>query len=206
MEFALKQRLVGAAVIIALAVVFIPMLLKGTGKQAIREIPPPPIPSRSINESLDIDKSIPLPPEKSSSLAIPEVPEDSNTASAAVKEAVDEKAATGVEEVKKAMAPIQKQAAAAAMEVTKKPPVTATGLEAWVVQIASFNDKDKAQALRDKLRKQGFNAFLESVAAKDKHAMYRVRVGPEPERKEADKLLKLLQEKTRLKGFVTAYP
>jgi len=108
--------------------------------------------------------------------------------------------------VQQAMAPIQKQVTGAAVQVTKKADVATPGLTAWVAQIASFNAKDKAQALRDTLRKQGFNAFMEGVTAKNKQVMYRVRIGPEPDRGKAETLLQQVQEKTGLKGFVTSYP
>jgi len=46
METTLKQRLIGAAVIIALAVIFVPMILDGSGRQESvalnMEVPPEP--------------------------------------------------------------------------------------------------------------------------------------------------------------------
>ena len=72
-------------------------------------------------------------------------------------------------------------------------------LERWVIQLGSFDSKENALKFRDKLRKQGFSAFVESF-----NEMYRVRVGPELDRTRAEKTLALIEQKNNLKGMIVS--
>jgi cell division septation protein DedD len=78
-------------------------------------------------------------------------------------------------------------------------------LRAWVVQIGSFTEQGKANALRDRMRTAGFKAFVE-YSKKQAKPMYRVRVGPHLERSHAELTLGQLQEKSGVKGYVTRHP
>ena len=79
------------------------------------------------------------------------------------------------------------------------------GVSAWIVQLGSFTDEENAQSLNKKLRGAGYPAFVEPLKKNGKFS-YRVRVGPEIKRSEADKLLKKLKEKMKLDGIVVSYP
>jgi len=82
---------------------------------------------------------------------------------------------------------------------------TTVGLSAWIVQIGSFTEEDNAQSLNKKLRTAGYPSFVEPLK-RDGKISYRVRVGPEIKRSEADMLLKKLKEKMQLDGIVVSYP
>lgn len=82
---------------------------------------------------------------------------------------------------------------------------TTVGLSAWIVQLGSFTEEDNAQALNKKLRTAGYPSFVEPLK-RDGKVSYRVRVGPEIKRSEADMLLKKLKEKMQLDGIVVSYP
>jgi DedD protein len=73
--------------------------------------------------------------------------------------------------------------------------------QAWVVQVGSFSQSGNALALRDKLRSNGFTAFVEKLKTAE-GTVYRVRVGPELKRENAEKQLKQLQLQMNLKGIV----
>jgi DedD protein len=60
-------------------------------------------------------------------------------------------------------------------------------------------------ALRDKLRKNGFTAFVEKYRERGKSS-YRVRVGPELKRENAEKHLVQLKSKLQLKGIIMGHP
>lgn len=79
---------------------------------------------------------------------------------------------------------------------------TVTG---WVVQVGSFSRKSNAEKLRDKLRKMGMASFVASGQSKGK-AIYRVRVGPEIDRADAEKIQASIKAKTKLNGLVMRYP
>ncbi len=192
----LKERLVGAAVLVVIAVIFIPMLLTG------------PTDSSSITKT-----NIPeRPAEKFSSKLIPlndslkPIKEDNPTAemnieSDPVVEVTEEK----VEEPTKTVSETAEKniATEAAKEkiITNKP----VGLTAWVVQLGSFASKVNADKLNLSLRKSGFPAFVEPLTKNGKTS-YRVRVGPEILRADADALLKKIKSKMKLDGIVLSYP
>jgi len=212
-EFPLKQRLIGAAVIIALAVVIIPMLLKGSGHKGVQEIPPPPQPNGAVTNGAVREESVPLPPADSSGQVVetPAVPE---SAAPAPAESASPAASTPPP-AESTPAPAAAPAPAVTPTPTASAPppaaapaaaVAATEPQSWVVQVGSFGEESKAMALRDRLRKDKFNAFVERYASADHHTMFRVRVGPELERTRAEALQKRLAEQEKLKGFVTHHP
>ena len=79
------------------------------------------------------------------------------------------------------------------------------GLTAWVVQLGSFSSKVNADKLNLKLRKSGFPAFVEPLK-QENETVYRVRVGPELLRADADVLRKKIKTKMKLVGIVLSYP
>ena len=201
MEERLKQRLVGAAVLVALAVIFVPMLLSTPSN------PQEPLIGATIPAKRDGEFSSRIIP-----LDEPETPmldeQDAERRSAADllpsgDRAVAPRAATraaradqiasrGVERV--AGTPLRP-----AREKSADAPV------AWAVQLGSFSNKQNAMALRDRLRSRGYAAFVES-AVSDRGEVTRVFVGPELERDKAVHAIELLREETKLKGIVVRYP
>ncbi|MDD5277382.1 MAG: SPOR domain-containing protein [Methylovulum sp.] len=61
-----------------------------------------------------------------------------------------------------------------------------TGLVRWYVQAGSFSKKENATSLADNLRKQGLPVLLETIQVSGKGTFYRLRVGPELDKKRAD--------------------
>jgi cell division septation protein DedD len=76
---------------------------------------------------------------------------------------------------------------------------------AYVVQVSAFRSEDEALILRNKLRNAGFIAFSEKVQA-ESGTLFRVRIGPEPDRDAADHLRTELLAKLGLSGMVVGYP
>ncbi len=219
MEFPLKQRLIGAAVIIALAVVIIPMLLNGSGHKGVEQIPPPPQPDATAHSGAVREEPVPLPPADSSGRVVDAAPDAGSAPSAAPSPdstvqappavAPEPSAPAAAAEPSEPAAAPQPAPSAPAPEVAKAAPAkpaASTEPEAWVVQVGSFSEESKATALRDRLRKDKFNAFVERYTGADHRTMFRVRVGPELERARADALQKRLAEEEKLKGFVTHHP
>lgn len=98
--------------------------------------------------------------------------------------------------------PTKSGAEKTAADTTKNKQV---GLPAWVVQLGSFSSKDNADRLNSNLRKSGFPAFVEPIVENNKTA-YRVRVGPELLRADADALLKKIKTEMDVDGIVLNYP
>jgi cell division septation protein DedD len=83
-----------------------------------------------------------------------------------------------------------------------KPAAAGTG---FAVQLAAFSNPADANALRDRARAAGFDAFTESVRT-DKGTLTRVRIGPVADRAEADQLKAQAQAKLGVAGIVRPHP
>lgn len=208
----LKERLVGAAVLVVLAVIFIPMILTGpvdTGAIEETNIPAKPdekfrptlVPiSGSVSPAEPVTREEPT-AETDTDTTLIET-EDTVAAPAAEPSAAESETETKAQELPVAAA----QAAASPRPKAEKPKTDKpVGLSAWVVQLGSFSSKVNADKLNLSLRKEGFPAFVEPIE-QDSKTIYRVRVGPELLRSDAEKLLKSINEKMKLKGIVLSYP
>ncbi|MCY7313969.1 MAG: SPOR domain-containing protein [Pseudoxanthomonas sp.] len=75
----------------------------------------------------------------------------------------------------------------------------------FAVQVGAFSQVADAHALRDRLRGQGFSAFVQQVQT-DKGTLHRVRVGPAANRADADALKSQLSAQAGLQGMVSPHP
>lgn len=208
METTLKQRLIGAAVIIALAVIFVPMILDGSGRQESvalnMEIPPEP--TFSFESDLSSPKELDdIPPIEKPKAKLPKAQEP---------KAQEPKPTVTEVEPKKPEKVQNKTTAPAAKQVDKVKVVKATEdhiktdpkLSGWAVQVAAFGEKGKALALQEKLLAGKMSAFTEQSGSGNK-LIYRVKVGPELKRENAEKLRDKIEKEHGLKGsFVTKHP
>lgn len=192
MEQGLKERLVGAAVLVIMAVIFIPMLLGGS-PESDEPITETNIPQRPDDKSSS--RIVPLlETETESGSTIKDIKEDDIKPVDTLKESVP--STTGQETIAE---PEQ------AVQLTDKTQSKRVGLTAWVVQLGSFNAKENADLLNEKLRKAGYPAFVEPIKL-GSGIIYRVRVGPELLRSDADSLLDKLKTSMKLDGIVLQYP
>lgn len=194
MDVLLKQRLVGATVLVALGVIFVPLVLEGPSQTLVPEMEALPEPEDQVLsaplESFPAPDAIPAEPDTAIILADPQP--------AAVSEAPAEPAQP-IAEPEPEPEPV-----AAAPEPETKPAKSAP-LGSWVVQMGSFSSEQNARRLRDKLRKNGFVTQVEKARIDGKQR-FRVRVGPFLERAEAEQSRKQIQDKLTLKGRVLSYP
>lgn len=75
----------------------------------------------------------------------------------------------------------------------------------WSVQVGAYKAQADANAQRDKLRGGGFAAYVDVLRAEGS-TLYRVRVGPEAQRADADKLRDALRARFGLNGNVVTQP
>lgn len=92
--------------------------------------------------------------------------------------------------------------AAPAAPAAASAPAAVTG---WSVQVGAYRDQADATAQRDTLRAGGFAAYVDVLRAEG-GTLYRVRVGPEAQRANADKLRDTLRAKFGLNGNVVTQP
>ena len=203
MEQKVKERVVGAAVLMAVAVIFIPMVLSGPADDvpsrgddaAARSAPHAPRESRSGFSSriVPLGESGGDAGEARSSAPVPETP---LAAPAPVSPSQTRPAAS------KPRAVTESQPRKPAPPRAEEPPGGGAG---WVVQLGSFANLRNAHALRDRLKAKGYSAFAVSSGT-GKDAVTRVYVGPEATRDRAESHVSRLLTETRLKGIVVRNP
>ncbi|HEX7027155.1 MAG TPA: SPOR domain-containing protein [Gammaproteobacteria bacterium] len=189
-EAPLKQRLVGATVLVALGVIFIPMLLEGSKEDArltvSMEIPPQP--SQKFEDRLE------TPPKAAETQPLQPL----DQATAPVKRQVSPE----VQSSAASSEATSKTEKAVSRETTKDSPGGVSGQ--WIVQAGSFSREANATVLRDQLKAKGFKAFVEN-AGTSAGTVYRVRIGPVEEREAAEALVKRLNSSGNYHGMVMSY-
>ena len=173
MEHRIKQRVIGAVVLVALAVIFIPMLLTGPVDRGTTKVPERIPPRPQIAGADNLPASTPGNSKTISS--------DTSTASPQVSPVYGQQPPNKPSATSEAGT----QAPEPASAPPRSTPTPATSkLAAWAVQVGSFAQQSNATGLRDHLRKKNFPAYVESV--KDGgHTYYRVRLGPVIQREDA---------------------
>ncbi|RON43428.1 SPOR domain-containing protein [Pseudomonas frederiksbergensis] len=211
LDKAYKQRMVGALVLIALAVIFLPMLFSRQDEQRQVTVQAPSAPQAPSTPQLQVEPVVVPEPQ-----ALPQEPVPSD------EEIADQQAPTtpitpaapaapaptpAAKPVTPPPAPVAKPApaqpitAAPAKPDTTQSRVDANGLSvSWSVQLASLSSRASAESLQKSLRSQGYNAYIRTADGKN-----RVFVGPLIERAEADRLRDLLGRQQNLKGFVVRF-
>lgn len=75
----------------------------------------------------------------------------------------------------------------------------------WAVQLAAVSSQADANALRDKLRVNGFDGFVDSVQSGGKR-LWRVRAGPQTQRADAERVHDQIKSKLGINGNVVSVP
>ena len=198
MDRALKERVVGAIVLVVLAVLIVPVFLDGPSDNAENVQESIVLPGQ--DEQSAKQKTIVLERDRSRPVPAPRNDEE---------RAAQEREVTPVAQaptVKPAPAPAQQAAAEEETSpppekpkttVTKSPVVASasktestTGM--WAVQLGSFSNQQNAERLAADLRKEGYAAFLSQLSSGSKQ-LHRVRIGPQKDRASAEAVAAKLQ-------------
>jgi len=173
----LKQRMVGALVLVALAVIFLPMLFNRPDEQRQVVVDAPVMPSMpAMPEQSVVPVEVPEPEP------IPEPPQPPQAEAEPMAEPV-------------VTAPPQAEPAKPVSHLDANSlPVS------WSVQLASLSSRERAIELQQRLRAQGYNAYVRSV-----DGMNRVFIGPVIERAEANRLRDQLNRQQKLNGFIVRF-
>jgi DedD protein len=75
----------------------------------------------------------------------------------------------------------------------------------WAVQVGAFKSEPEAMKLRDRCRNAGYSAFVDHQGSGE-GSLWRVRVGPEVERANAERLRAALKQKLRIDGLLVTQP
>ena len=193
-----KQRIVGTAVLLALALIFLPIIFDGEGSYQA------PVSSR-IPEAPII--SILPEPTQSRPIIVGNVETIEPDASAAVS--LIEEVAELVEEPSVAIAT---QETVNDVEITdapifsrEVPQLSDAGLpQGWVVRLGSFSDSENASNLVTRLQDAGYKAYSR-VMRSSQEALTGVFVGPWLDRGQVNEYQQKLQEEFSLAGLVVRY-
>ncbi len=166
MNETLKQRIVGATVITALAAIFVPMLFDNPVPDAdnyTNELSLPKEPDNGMQDLLDT-----IPKNQQAVLSRPIPAKIKIQAETIVQSAKD------------------------------------SDLKSWVIQVGSFSHKQNAQDFRDKLRKNKFTAYVDSITNSKGITLYRLRVGPEIDKARAVKAQQQLEALYKVKTMLVS--
>jgi DedD protein len=213
LDKAYKQRMVGALVLVALAVIFLPMLFSRQDEQRQVTVEAPAAPQAPSMPQVQVEpvvvpepQTLPQEPVPSDEeIAQQEEPSMPIAPTAPVAPAPAAKPAAPAPvpamAAKPSTPPAQPITAAPGRPDTTQSRVDANGLSvSWSVQLASLSNRASAESLQKSLRSQGYNAYIRTADGKN-----RVFVGPLIERAEADRLRDLLSRQQNLKGFVVRF-
>jgi len=209
----IKQRVIGAIVLVSLGVIFIPMLLNSErslddGMPVFgSNIPDKPEyiskPAQTNSQSTSSPIIIKSQADFESRVIIDERSGEANNTGQ--KKVISKESKDSSTKTASSTTPAKKTPESKQIITAKVQPGAKKLVKAWAIQVGSFSDKSNAFKLRNKLRKSKFTAFVESVKTK-KGQIYRVRVGPEIKRTEAEKVQKKLVARLKIKGLVVAHP
>jgi DedD protein len=225
-----KQRMVGALVLIAVAVIFLPMLFTRQDETRHVQVDAPAAPQAPAMAKVQVDpvavpepQVLPVEPEPGAdemvdSSAAPSMPiapappaakpqaaqpaaPAAPVAKAPAKPVAPAPAATPAPAPAAAPPAVAPAAAPSVAKAVAPSGVDANGLSvSWSVQLASMSNRANADNLQKTLRTQGYNAYIRTS-----NGVNRVFVGPLIQRAEADRLRDQLDKQQKLKGIVVRF-
>lgn len=205
MDQNIKQRLVGIAVIFALAVIFLPMLLDGSGveKKTLKvEIPEySTIPAKQdFNEKMiELEDKV----EAMTELEPRYVDENTTTTKSRIKRSEEKQPEIQIVEREKEAE--TKPEAISKQEPAQKEQQQKVGGDSWVLQVGSFRDQQKAVTQRDKLRQSKIAAVFIEQFNSGGQANYRVRLGPFANREQSKIAQNKIKAKYDIDGLIMKY-
>ena len=204
MERALKERIIGAAVLVIFAVLVVPIFLDGPPADGEvvteRVLLPGQEDQKTQTVVLERDREDPVP-----TAATPNAEKQERVVEEPVRAEPQPAVARQVEpgEAPARSEPEPEPEPEPESEPAATPAATSsTGM--WAVQLGSFSNKENAEKLAADLRKQGYAAFLSQLTT-EKGLLHRVRIGPQKDRESAEAMAGRLA-KVGHKGQVVPHP
>lgn len=202
----LKQRLVGAFVILSLAVIFLPMLFDKPhreGDAAVEQVPPKPMRETVVISrptKPDYEKRVVVSGGESNS-KLPALVAVQPKAKASLDAEAGSQASPEI-----AIALKQNGAAEQSVESEKKvdPRIVPAKVysNVWMVQLGTFSKQENAYALRDRLREIGVNGHTKPIKS---GSSTRVFAGPYVTKKEALRIKRKLDAEFKVDSLVVFF-
>lgn len=208
----MKQRMVGALVLVALAVIFLPMLFTREDEMRQVRVEAPQAPAMPTLPEVKVEPvAVPEPQAIAQEPQQPPVVVDESTAPASTPsqpitpspqtQPQAQAQAQPQSQPAKPQAPVAKVEPQPAAKPAAPSKIDVNGLPvSWSIQLASLSNRAGAEKLQQTLRSQGYNAYIRSAGG-----MNRVYVGPLIERAEAERVRDAISRQNSLKGFVVRF-
>ncbi|MFT6955479.1 MAG: DedD protein [Halieaceae bacterium] len=199
MDNILKQRLIGALILIALGVVFWPIIFvepdSAEGLAGARMPPPPAVNTMPIEPpdrvGLRTGRELAIQTQEREPAVVAAAPWVAQSGAAAVETRV---AQVVPEPIKRARS-----------EAPVKPAIDSEGVPiAWILQVVSVSVKANAEAVRDELISAGHKAYIKPVRRGDK-SLYRVYIGPKFERAKLESVQPQVDKQFSVNSMVARY-
>ena len=210
MERALKERIIGAAILVIFVVSVVPVFLDGPPADGEIVSERVLLPGQEEQDTktvvLERDRSVPIPatghnPDEDDAGRTADLPQpqpDEPSAEAPTPTAIAQLPKKQAEPKQQQSVPDKRPE----QDVSSAEAGSATGM--WAVQLGSFSDRQNAEKLAAGLRKQGYAAFL-SKLSKDGGELHRVRIGPQKNRESAEDIAARLEKVGHI-GQVVPHP
>lgn len=208
MDDGLKQRVVGAIVLVGAAVIILPNVLKGPIEGP--QLDPVKIPDRPAMQA--VKPLIVLDSKRKNSLnglidsdrfALVAEPTDSDYDEAARQEAEDQQKSKDLLKPKEKVSNKTKSSDSTPVLADRSSQRHLEGV--WTIQLASFKDSKNARDLVENLQNQGYNAYVEKITSSvvgDTGPVTRVYVGPEVKKDRALKIMNTLKDQLKLEDIM----
>ncbi len=185
MDIRLKERLVGAVVLVFAAVLFIPMVLDGPNadRKVTQNValPDRDTPLKTVQLDLDVAPSPGGETSPAEPAAIDLVPRQESSAPAPLPATTPQ--------------PEKETAPQRPLVTETRPETSGTAASPWTVQAGSFSSQDNAETLAARLRKLGYPSYV-SRHSDGATTHYRVRIGGFPSRDAAQVMADEIRAKT----------
>lgn len=187
----LKQRLVGALILLALGVIFWPLIFVEPIDEPVStltQLPPKPQPLPELTTAPAPPPGLPL-PEEQPDWQEPDLAEQvaPDFVSPAPSESPGQSTSTS------------------RTAVPETPQLDERGLPvAWVLQVVALANQQRAESLRDQLLEQGHKAFVRTLQ-RDGNTLYRVYIGPRFEREALLSVKREVDAQYQVNATVTRY-
>lgn len=192
----LKQRLVGALILLALTVVFWPIIfVPDRAPLSVVEVPVPREPVVDLSP-------LPEPDDLGIRRGDPAVAPKEDVADVPFPEGVSP-GDSGPLPKRGDVTPIPEPERAE--EMLGQPALDVDGIPiAYALQVATMNDQERANALRDELVDAGYKGFVKRLR-RDDRLMYRVLVGPKFSRGELAPLKVVVDDHWKVESLIIRY-
>lgn len=194
METAVKERLVGAVVLVGLFVALVPEMLSGPRREGAGHSASTDGAVRTF--TIDLAPPATSPEAEAAEPAGEGAETESPPAAAAVEPSPPRPGASA------ATQPEPSPPTVVTARSDSPPAGPATVDTGWAVQLGSFASRENAERLAAEIRRGGYRAFVSRFEAGSR-VRYRVRVGPEQDRSQAEALAQRLQRDGRQVSIVS---